>query len=83
MPPGLSGRKNAAKSTRIFKVISLFAGAGGLDYAFRDTECVTELFSTDSHPIFLQTAAVNVARHFPKVQQSHVVADVNCAHMSQ
>jgi DNA (cytosine-5)-methyltransferase 1 len=57
------------------RVVSLFAGAGGLDIAFCETGHVSELFSTDSHPVFLQTVINNLPKHFPKVRHSHLVAD--------
>jgi DNA (cytosine-5)-methyltransferase 1 len=57
------------------RVVSLFAGAGGLDIAFCKTGRVSELFSTDSHPVFLQTVINNLPKHFPNVRHSHLVAD--------
>lgn len=57
------------------RIVSLFAGAGGLDIAFCETGRVSELFSTDSHPVFLQTIVNNLPKHFPNVQHSHLVAD--------
>jgi DNA (cytosine-5)-methyltransferase 1 len=57
------------------RVVSLFAGAGGLDIAFCETGRVTELVSTDSHPVFLQTVIQNLPKHFPTVRHSHLVAD--------
>ena len=57
------------------RVVSLFAGAGGLDIAFCETGRVSELFSTDSHPVFLQTIINNLPKHFPTVRHSHLVAD--------
>ncbi len=56
-------------------VVSLFAGAGGLDFAFCKTGSVIELFSTDSHPVFLQTVINNLPKHFPAIHHSHLVAD--------
>jgi DNA (cytosine-5)-methyltransferase 1 len=57
------------------KVVSLFAGAGGLDIVFCETGLVAELFSTDSHPVFLRTTINNLPKHFPTVHHSHLVAD--------
>ncbi len=59
----------------VLKVVSLFAGAGGLDIAFCETGRVSELFSTDSQPVFLQTVINNLPKHFPMVRHSHLVAD--------
>ena len=56
-------------------VVSLFAGAGGLDIAFCETGRIKELFSTDSQTVFLQTVINNLPKHFPKVRHSHIVAD--------
>lgn len=53
----------------------MFAGAGGLDIAFCETGAVGEIFSTDSHPVFLQTVVDNLPAHFPKVSHSHLEAD--------
>jgi DNA (cytosine-5)-methyltransferase 1 len=46
-----------------------------LDIAFCETGRVAELFSTDSHPVFLQTVINNLPKHFPKVRHSHLVSD--------
>jgi DNA (cytosine-5)-methyltransferase 1 len=56
-------------------VVSLFAGAGGLDIAACSTGAVGRLFSTDSNPVFLQTIIDNMPGHFPDVLHSHIVAD--------
>ncbi len=68
-------KKPSSQTQPGLKVVSLFAGAGGLDIAFCETGRVAELFSTDSHPVFLQTVINNLPRHFPKVRHSHLVAD--------
>jgi DNA (cytosine-5)-methyltransferase 1 len=63
------------KAHRGLKVVSLFAGAGGLDIAFCETGQISEMFSTDSQPVFLQTVVNNLPKHFPSVHHSHLVAD--------
>lgn len=68
-------KKAKSKVAPALNVVSLFAGAGGLDFAFCETGYVGKLFSTDSHPTFLQTVKNNVATHFPKLRHSHLVAD--------
>jgi DNA (cytosine-5)-methyltransferase 1 len=67
-------KKNQVKKASL-KVVSLFAGAGGLDIAFCETGYVEELFSTDFQPVFLQTVINNLPNHFPAVRHSHLVAD--------
>jgi DNA (cytosine-5)-methyltransferase 1 len=57
------------------RVVSLFAGAGGLDLAFCTTDQVSELFSTDSQPAFLDTVIRNMPTHFPHVRHRHLLAD--------
>lgn len=56
-------------------VVSLFAGAGGLDIAACSTGAVDRLFSTDSNPVFLQTVIDNMPTHFPTVDHRYLVAD--------
>jgi DNA (cytosine-5)-methyltransferase 1 len=68
-------KSSSSKKQRGLKAVSLFAGAGGLDIALCETGQVAEIFSTDSHPVFLQTIAENLPRHFPAVRHSHLVAD--------
>lgn len=68
-------KKPSSKTQPGLRVVSLFAGAGGLDIAFCETGRVAELFSTDSHPVFLQTIINNLPKHFPKVCHRHLVAD--------
>jgi len=58
-------------------VVSLFAGAGGLDIAVCRTGQVGKLFSTDSNTIFLQTVSINIPAHFPNVCHTHLVADAH------
>jgi|GEM_PF-2030703 len=68
-------KKPSPQTPTGLKVVSLFAGAGGLDIAFCETGHVAELLSTDSHPVFLQTIINNLPKHFPNVRHSHLVAD--------
>lgn len=56
-------------------VVSLFAGAGGLDIAACSSGLVGRLLSTDSNPVFLQTVVNNMPRHFPGIEHHHLVAD--------
>ena len=58
-------------------VVSLFAGAGGLDIAACSTGAVGRLLSTDSNSVFLQTAIDNMPAHFPAVDHRHLVADAH------
>lgn len=60
---------------RGLNVVSLFAGAGGLDIAACATGAVDTLFSTDSQPIFLETVARNLPVHFPRVRHISLVSD--------
>lgn len=46
-----------------------------MDIAFCETGRIAALFSTDSHPVFLQTVVNNLPKHFPTVRHSHLVAD--------
>lgn len=57
-------------------VVSLFAGAGGLDIAACSTGEVDRLFSTDSNPVFLQTLIDNMPIHFPTINHKYLVTDV-------
>jgi len=58
-------------------VVSLFAGAGGLDIAACSTGHVGCLFSSDSNAVFLQTVIDNVPEHFPEIDHRHLVADAH------
>jgi DNA (cytosine-5)-methyltransferase 1 len=57
------------------RIVSLFAGAGGLDLAACQTGLVSELVSNDSNPVFLSTTGVNVTKHFPHVRHAVKCAD--------
>ena len=57
-------------------IVSLFAGAGGLDIAACNTGRVAAITSTDSNPIFLSTLEKNLPRHFPEVRHSIIATDV-------
>ena len=74
----LSGDAKTAKQTELgLTVVSLFAGAGGLDIAACQTGKVGRLFSTDSNGTFLQTVINNIPKHFPKVRHCHLVSDAH------
>jgi DNA (cytosine-5)-methyltransferase 1 len=57
-------------------IVSLFAGAGGLEIAACSTGCVQRVVSTDSNPVFLATTERNMPSHFPNVEHRALVADV-------
>lgn len=69
MPPDVSEKKLG------LKVISLFAGAGGLEIAVCSTGQVAKLVSSDAHPVFLETTRLNLSKHFPEVDHDCFVAD--------
>lgn len=56
-------------------IVSLFSGAGGLDLAACQTGFVGRLFSTDSNPVFLDTASNNIGSHFPEVIHTSLAED--------
>lgn len=56
-------------------VVSLFAGAGGLDLAACQTGLVADLISSDANATFLSTTEANVAKHFPQVRHSAKCVD--------
>ena len=57
-------------------VVSLFAGAGGLELALCKTLQVRNLVSTDSNPIFLDTVKQNLPKHFDNVDHTCLDGDV-------
>jgi len=57
------------------QIVSLFAGAGGLDIAACSTGLVDRLLSSDSNQVFLQTLIDNMPTHFPAVDHRHVAAN--------
>lgn len=57
-------------------IVSLFAGAGGLEIAACSTGMVRRLISTDSNPVFLSTTEQNMPSHFPNVEHRSLVADI-------
>lgn len=57
------------------KVISLFAGAGGLEIAACSTGKVRRIVSTDANATFLETTRINMPQHFPKVRHEAICAD--------
>ena len=65
------------KATRTpgLRIVSLFAGAGGLDIAACSSGRVISLVSTDSHSIFLSTTERNIPRHFPSVKHRSIGSD--------
>jgi DNA (cytosine-5)-methyltransferase 1 len=58
-------------------IVSLFAGAGGLEIAACSTGNVKRIVSTDSNATFLKTTETNMATHFPEVEHVALVADVS------
>lgn len=56
-------------------VISLFAGAGGLEIAACSTGVVGKILSTDSNETFLETTKINLPLHFPEVSHDAIVSD--------
>jgi DNA (cytosine-5)-methyltransferase 1 len=56
-------------------VVSLFAGAGGLEIAACSTGRVNRVVSTDSNQVFLSTTEHNLPKHFPEVEHACLVAD--------
>ena len=61
---------------RKVRIVSLFAGAGGLEIAACRTGLVESIVSTDSNATFLSTVEKNMPTHFPEVRHSSIVADV-------
>ena len=57
------------------RIVSLFAGGGGLEIAACKTGLVEAIVSSDSNPTFLSTIEQNMPRHFPNVRHACVVAD--------
>jgi DNA (cytosine-5)-methyltransferase 1 len=70
--PTKSKKKQARHPLR---VVSLFAGAGGLEIALCNTLPVEAIVSSDSNPVFLKTTEVNLPIHFPKVRHTAIVSD--------
>ena len=62
-------------AARKVRIVSLFAGAGGLEIAAGQTGLVEAIASTDSNAIFLSTVEKNMATHFPEVSHAAIVAD--------
>lgn len=56
-------------------VISLFAGAGGLDISICSTGSVRKILSTDANNVFLDTTSTNLNKHFPDVLHEVFAAD--------
>jgi DNA (cytosine-5)-methyltransferase 1 len=61
---------------RKLNIISLFAGAGGLEIAASSTGRVRKIISTDSNTTFLETTKVNMPGHFPDVKHEAISADI-------
>jgi DNA (cytosine-5)-methyltransferase 1 len=60
---------------RPLRVVSLFAGAGGLEIALCNTLPVEAIVSSDSNATFLKTTEINLPNHFPKVKHTAIVSD--------
>ena len=60
---------------RSLSAVSLFTGAGGLDIAACRSGRMQKLFSTDSHPKFLETTEINLPKHFPSVVHKSICCD--------
>jgi DNA (cytosine-5)-methyltransferase 1 len=56
-------------------VVSLFAGAGGLEVAACSTGRIARMVSSDSNETFLSTTENNLSRHFPSVRHKGVLSD--------
>lgn len=63
------------KGSRGITAISLFCGAGGLDYALCDSSKVRALMSSDSNSIFLATVDRNIRAHFPRIRHKTLLED--------
>jgi DNA (cytosine-5)-methyltransferase 1 len=63
-------------SRQVFNLISLFAGAGGLEIAACSTGKVQKILSTDFNATFLETTRVNLPEHYPTVMHDTLAADV-------
>ena len=68
---------NVKKGKKKLTIVSLFAGAGGLDFAVCSTGLVERLFSSDRNEIFLQTVVENFSTHFPYVDHRYFRADAH------
>jgi DNA (cytosine-5)-methyltransferase 1 len=56
-------------------IVSLFAGAGGLEIAACSTGRVNRVVSTDANRVFLSTTELNLPEHFPEVEHASLVVD--------
>jgi DNA (cytosine-5)-methyltransferase 1 len=68
----LKPKKNKCK----FDLISLFAGAGGLEFAACSTASINKIVSTDANEVFLKTTCSNLKCHFPEVEHICFTEDV-------
>jgi DNA-cytosine methyltransferase len=64
------------KQKNKFNVLSLFAGAGGLEIALCKSGKVGNILSTDSNPTFLNTLEANFSKHFPDIEHHILCLDV-------
>ncbi len=64
-----------SKSKRKLGIVSLYAGAGGLDIAACRTGMVEAIVSTDANATFLSTIEKNLPVHFPEVRHASIVED--------
>jgi DNA (cytosine-5)-methyltransferase 1 len=64
-----------SKSERKLGIVSLYAGAGGLDISACQTGIVDAIVSTDANATFLSTIEKNLPVHFPEVRHSSIVED--------
>ncbi len=65
----------ASKTERKLGIVSLYAGAGGLDIAACRTGMVDAIVSTDANATFLSTIERNLPVHFPEVRHCSIVED--------
>jgi DNA (cytosine-5)-methyltransferase 1 len=71
--PQVPGKK--ASTIRKLGVVSLYAGAGGLDIAACRTGMVEAIVSTDANATFLSTIEQNLPAHFPEIRHATIVED--------
>jgi DNA (cytosine-5)-methyltransferase 1 len=57
------------------RIVSLFAGAGGMEIAACKTGKVEAIVSSDANATFLSTVGKNMPVHFPEVRHASLIAD--------